>query len=167
MVLFVLILGYNFTYIEITMPTVADLSNYPGIKPYATKRSGNINLLQNLIHLYYFSLYNSLSADSSLHGDIGIVFINMQRLTHIWITGAYVYGNVDSAGITVTGNISVFGNKYNLKYIQFTGCKGIYGEVKSLKNLKKFYACRLDYCSCTGSKTDLYNSGANITIFSV
>ena len=95
--------------------------------------------------------------------------INWSKLTSILLRYTKWYNNADYWQLSdrIYGNISVFANKYNLRQILFTWYKNISGEVKSLKNLKKLYYLQIDRGQITGSKTDLYNQGANLGYFSI
>ena len=129
--------------------------------------NGSINSLSNCLKLVVFTPYTR----NSITGNIEIAFANSDRL--IYIRFAYVTVGTttllsgDSPSTNISGNISVFSNKYNLEGIQINHYSNIYGHVNTLKNLKKLNSIYLEACSCTGSQTDLYNQGANITHFGV
>ena len=77
----------------------------------------------------------------------------------------YYDWGTQSDGNDRIGNISVLGDKYNLEHITMVGERSIIGQIKDLKNLKKLYYVDFSNGSVTGSKTDLYNNGVNITTF--
>ena len=173
-VLISLILLYNPTKTNLTS---INLRKYPGGKyPESTHQfyyiNGSVNFIQNHTHLYYISL----GANPNISGNIEIMFNNHsgKGLWYIlydylkWnhTNGSYLYGS-SYKSTDFAGNINIFANKYDIEWIQIEQCSLITGEVKSLKNLKKFRVCYLGGCSCTGSKTDLWNQGANITWFGV
>ena len=106
--------------------------------------TGNINQIFNQSYKLYWIEFEYLKYDDS--------------------SGHY-NGNYTSTDIS--GNINAFADKYDLEYLLIARYPNITGQVKDLKNLKKIYAINLAACSCTGSKTDLWNQGANITIFYV
>ena len=127
---------------------------------------GSINSLSNLIHMIDFETWGICATT----GNINTAFNNMNKLYVInCLSYHYNPNNSNGDGFvmdnTTSGNINVLSNKYNLEYLGFERYPNVTGEIKSLKNLKKFSRCYLGGCSCTGAKTDLYNNGANITGF--
>ena len=101
-------------------------------------------------------------------GSIEVSCANMNKLSSITIRGTKSHVQIIGTDTeTICGNISVFGNKYDMQGITLPGWKSIVGEVKNLKNLKKLWRLWLDNTSCTGSKTDLYNNGAICTDFRI
>ena len=106
-------------------------------------------------------------------GDISIAFANWYKIIYIYMafrgySATSAYGDSWETDTTrLFGNISVFSDKYDLQLLGLEYHANINGEVKSLKNLKKLIDVNFDHCSCTGSKTDLYNQGANIRDFYV
>ena len=104
----------------------------------------------------------------NITGDIDIIFANMNKI--YWTQLVYVkFENGDNRwaykSTEITGDISVFGDKYDLEWLQIYAYTNVYGQVKDLKNLKKIYYVGFYNCNCTGSKTDLYNGGVNVTNF--
>ena len=103
-------------------------------------------------------------------GNIEIAFVNPYKLAYVYITSIYYDqngNNKHNISSNIEGNISVFSNKYDLKTIQIVRYSLINGDIKDLKNLKKLIYVYFDYSQVTGSKTDLWNNGANIIDFSV
>lgn len=127
---------------------------------------GSIDTLTGLHKLIRLSCqYNNGTT-----GNVETAFTNINKL--VIIANQYVKwtGSSNDWGATTTninGNIRVFGNKYNLERILLYNRVNINGDLKSLKNLKKLYYVDLVYCDIIGTKTDLYNQGANITHFDV
>lgn len=127
--------------------------------------TGNINNFTNLTKMKHF-IFNRCVA---ITGDIEIMLAGLRKnLYQIRFQNV----TIDSGGVeywvrgtNISGNISVLSNKYNLEWVQIEGYTPIYGQLKDLKNLKKLYYLGLWGCSCTGSQTDLWNGGANITTF--
>ena len=106
-------------------------------------------------------------------GNINIACANWYKLASIRTNGVG-YNSSDSYGrdlwvqsTRISGDISVFGDKYDLKETAAPYYSTIVGELKSLKNLKKLYICYFPISGVTGSKADLYNGGVNVTTFSV
>ena len=150
-------IGFNWNWGQIV-----ELSNTHNIGDYVTKLTGSINVaFANLNNLREFMVeyYAPL-----LSGNINI-FSNKYRLefisipTHDRYTEFY-YNNI-------SGDIAVFGDKYDLVGFIFMHRAAVYGELKSLKNLKKFYIFYCKYSGITGSKSDLYNQGANCIYFDI
>lgn len=128
-----------------------------------------LNLLTKITNFYCGYCEN-------ITGDIETTCVNWSRLYYIqmmfarWSSSSNWYSthNIDGSGSDkIYGNISVFTDKYDLKWIQIMRYSNIIGEVKDLKNLKKLTYFNLDECGCTGSQADLYNNGANLTTFRV
>lgn len=105
--------------------------------------------------------------NNKIAGDISICANNMN-----WID-TYVIATCFSEPTDLvyrsnrTGNISVFENKLRLREFHINWCINITGQLISLKNLKKLYFCMCRGTSVTGSKTDLYNGGANCSYFAI
>ena len=123
--------------------------------------------------MHKLSIINAF-ARRLLTGNIEVAFGNHsgKNLTYV----RFVYCDTGYWGLNpnvmhpdgkLTGNISIFAGKYDLELIQIECYPNISGEVKSLKNLKKLTYYRSSYTEVTGSKTDLYNEGVNITGFAV
>lgn len=79
--------------------------------------------------------------------------------------GGYFDTSIRSTNIS--GNINIFSDKYDLSYTLIERYTYINGQLKDLKNLKKIWYVDFAWCNVTGSKTDLYNNGANIRYFDV
>ena len=125
-------------------------------------KTGSINALSNLTKI------KSLMVNRCyIGGNINTAFVNMNKLYDIDISIIPVGSNRDDYKTKYTGNISVFNNKYDLVYLMSQWNPGINGELKDLKNLKKLNMCDFLHCSVTGSKTDLYNNGANLYDFRI
>lgn len=128
-----------------------------------------LSVCSKMISFYIFSTY--------IDGNIETCFANMSKMYEISIPCAFYTPSHPNTGkpdwLTtvssdlVSGNINVLGDKYDLKTIEFQRHKNIAGEAKSLKNLKKLWHADFRYSSCTGSKTDLYNNGANVYDFRI
>ena len=132
-----------------------------------TSISGNIDLLRNLVKLQEIEIWGN---KNTVNGSIETFVSNhsgkrLWQITIVWMDSDYAYRGMIDNGIY--GDISVFANYYDMGKLQISGYSTITGELKSLKNLKKIYYVFLRRCSCTGSKADLYNNGANISTFSV
>lgn len=153
----------NLTWIRVTAPDANNSSQQSILYDYVINIYGNIQIFKNHIALTYFNLWGL----KNITGDIGIIFANWYKIMHIEIQGSWGFDSVDTTGTTITGNISILSDKYDSSVIGLTGRKGVNGEVKSLKNLKKIWYLALNLTSCTGSKTDLYNQGANVTTFRI
>lgn len=131
----------------------------------ADRTTGSLNILQNMHKLTCLSFVYNIN----IVGNIEITFVNANKLYSFdYISLHWSINNnrievVDNQNIL--GNISIFANKYDMEYLRITRCPNIIGQVKNLANLKKLYYCELSRCNCTGSKTDLYNNGANVTGF--
>ena len=129
--------------------------------------SGSINIFQNMLKLNFIAFW----ACNGITGNIETAFTphSGKGLVYITINYSYWTGTVNSGrtSTNVSGDISIFGSKYDLERVDLFLYTPIYGEVKSLKNLKKLWYCCIDHCNCTGSKTDLWNGGINIRYFSV
>ena len=132
------------------------------------KVNGSINTLSNHNKIVSFWLPYDVT------GNIQTTCVNMNKLTRF--TAMYIYYYPQGSGSSwdtsrrstdITGNISIFGNKYDLRILQFERYSTINGEIKDLKNLKKLYVVDFLHCSVTGSKTDLWNQGANVTTFRI
>ena len=132
------------------------------------KNTGYISQLTNLTKLITIDL----GGCNALSGNFEIMYINMSKLTYV-NNQMYYYSSTDrapnnwSSNKIFYGDISVFGDKYDLELLGFAWRNHISGELKSLKNLKKLYYLALDSSMCTGSKTDLYNGGANVSHFAI
>ena len=99
-------------------------------------------------------------------GNIEIMFNNTYKITYIdFVYCKWRNGNDDYTIKSTNIGGSVFSNKYDLRILEIASYTSINGEIKDLKNLKKLYIVSLSSSACTGSKTDLYNNGANITGF--
>lgn len=138
----------------------------PFIAPTRETTNGSINTLYNLIKLTHAMFYSV----NQITGNIETMFTSMNKIQEISLIHCKWVNNNDHWGITSTnlaGNISVLANKYNLLALGIMNYVNINGELKSLKNLKKFFYCYLLRTGCTGSKADLWNNGANITTFNI
>ena len=139
------------------------------IVPYWEFMIGSINIFQNMLKLNNIDLL----ACNGVTGNIEIACVNLGKLSYIGLSCATynstrnVYGHDIHKSTNVSGNIFVFGDKYDLQSIQILSYTNVYGQVKDMKNLKKIRICQLYGSNCTGSKTDLYNQGANVTHFRV
>ena len=128
--------------------------------------TGSINSLQYMLKLNMVVLL----ACTSLTGSIETAFTNCNKLNQIkfgyreWQNGTDTFSNRST---NISGNINVFADKYDMEHIMINLYSSVNGDIKNLKNLKKLWYCHLWKCSCTGSKTDLWNDGANIKIFYV
>lgn len=108
------------------------------------------------------------NGNSELTGNLENMCASIYKLQELDIVHPIVYSNTwnsDNYDYNIAGDISVFSAKYNLMKLQIYPYPNITGEIKSLKNLKKLYYLILSRSSVTGSKSDLYNSGANISTF--
>ena len=128
---------------------------------------GSINSFQNMIKLKSIMA----SCTRMLTGDISIAFNNNYKIYYTYFeyvsTGYNGIAPNDSPSTNISGNISVFADKYDFEILVFSGYSNIVGELKLLKNLKKLYQLYLRNTGCTGSKTDLWNNGANVYYFSI
>ena len=130
---------------------------------------GSINTFANHIKIRYIDI----DTCNDVIGNISIVFANLYKILAIEIgyldyypnDGSNRYYDGSRTSTNVSGNICVFGNKYDIESIAVRCYVNVNGEIKSLKNLKKLYFCYFLNCSVTGAKTDLYNNGANVTRF--
>ena len=155
---------YNLTYIGFNYWS----SSGANVVPYALRMGGSLNWLSNCTKLCVFTTWPNLdNLGTYLSGNIETMFNNHsgKGLINIIIETSSDGRNYHSKYIT--GDISVFADKYDLEILMFPRHPNIIGEIKSLKNLKKLNICDFHNCNCTGSKTDLYNQGVNITRFYV
>ena len=170
MVLMLLAFTYNLIKTNLTFigmgNTINDLRSTNGLADARDRIVGSISSFNGLVNITYFEntyCWNTV-------GDIGIAFANMYKLNQIWIMYAYHTGNnvyISTSSDKIYGDITVFGDKYNMTYLRIYRYINVNGQLKDLKNLKKIYAVQLSDCSCTGSQTDLYNNGANIRLFNI
>ena len=144
------------------------ISQRIAIAPTRNTVTGSIDQFANCLNLKVIYLYPY----NSITGNINILFANLYKILNIEI--GYLYWDaanqkdvIYTTSTNVSGNINVLCDKYDLDSIRFYRYSNIVGELKSLKNLKKFYICYFTLCDVTGAKADLYNNGANITIFSI
>ena len=126
---------------------------------------GSIHTCANYSKLMNFNMQYC----NSMTGDIAIAFANCYKLDAILINHAsFINGtSIGDTSDKIYGDIAVFADKYNAEFIASVRWSGIYGEAKSLKNLKKLSWFEFRSCNVTGSKTDLYNGGVNITEFDI
>ena len=178
--LIVFILIYNFAKTNLTsiglypnssiFPNSSELYNGRSKYWFVThKVNGSINWLNNCINLH-----DALFASCNIvTGDISIAFANTYKFYDLEMQPGYdgsastVEYYQNTYGHNIYGNISVFADKYDAFRIYFQYRTDIVGELKSLKNLKKLYTCYFLNCSVTGSKTDLWNNGANVYYFAI
>ena len=170
MVLVLLILTYNLAKTNLTF---IGMRHYPGANNTSTpywgiqfhQPVGSINILQNMLNFYYINT----NGCQNIAGDIQTTFANTSKINYIefeyieYDQNGYFDGSRTSTNIY--GNISIFGDKYDLAWIIIARYPNITGEAKSLKNLKKLYSFNFSQSGCTGSKTDLWNDGDNIRYF--
>ena len=122
----------------------------------------NINAFSGMSHMKNLDIGDH----SKISGSISICFANMNRFVYGRI-GHALPGYNNSYGIAwnaqgqATGNINVFADKYDFYGISCYGHRNITGELKSLKNLKKFAWYNFESTGITGSNADLWNNGAN------
>ena len=157
-----LLLFYNLTYFGIHRWNGGALKQQE-IWDSGIENTGSINVFSNHIKLKVFLF----TGNSKLTGNINS-FSNIQKISDVVITT-----NINGAGYSeynntrISGNISVFTDKYNMSEFHMVGYPYIIGEVKNLKNLKKLFWFYAAGCSITGSKADLWNGGANVTTFAI
>lgn len=164
-----IIFTYNLTHIGVyKYAAYVPNSVRKAIAPTRVSTIGSINVFYNLSNL---KMLETMFL-ASITGNIETAFANTYKLYGIQMSGLGYdpnsdYGDLNVNSTNISGNISVFGNKYNLEYIQIELYTNVNGQIKDMKNLKKLYWVKFLYCSVTGSKTDLWNQGANITSFNV
>ena len=174
MVLIFLLFTYNpvntnLTYLGITKyAAYAKYGVRYAIAPTKINTIGSIDSLIPYIKISYISTWGCY-----ITGNISTAFVNSYKSYAIYISydkyvaGDPYGGDTADTSTNITGNISVFSDKYDLKAVQLECYSQISGQIKDLKNLKKLNICDFWGGNCTGSKTDLWNQGANVTTFYV
>lgn len=138
------------------------------IAPTKATTIGSINSFASCIKMKTIGAWGCY-----ITGNIETAFNSMNRFNRcdfVWdkyVAGDPYGGDVLTYSTNISGNINVFANKYDLVFFQIQYYTNVNGQLKDLKNLKKFLGCYLSGCSATGSKTDLWNQGANITDFRI
>lgn len=106
----------------------------------------------------------------AITGNINNAFINTNKFINLELYFMYWSGqwnNPDISSGDITGSINVFNNKYDMQAIRISSYSNVNGYIKDLKNLKKLYYVNFYNTGITGSKTDLWNQGANIESFTI
>lgn len=116
--------------------------------------------------------YVTIDCCNGVIGNIATAYTNhsgkgLWYIAHTYTKWTGTQNDWHATSNNVSGNISVFSNKYDIEDISIQRYSNITGEVKSLKNLKKLRQFICLITSITGSKTDLYNNGANCSYFSI
>ena len=135
------------------------------MKPYRDFITGSVNFIQNIPKIFRVSFIY----DTSITCNIEVAFANAYNLFGVGFSAAYSHYDyvTPTTSTNVYGNISVFGDKYNIGSIELDYYGNINGKLSDLKNLKKLYSFICRYSALSGVKTDLYNNGANVTTFYV
>lgn len=131
--------------------------------------NGSINTFQSNTNIKYFSL----EYVNNIMGNIETCFINKYKLASMGLEYQAYNSNNDTTdpytrSPNISGNISVFADKYDLQALTLRLYINVNGQVKDLKNLKKiyFFNCYRSW-GITGSQSDLWNNGANCSYFNI
>ena len=156
---------YNLTYFGIHKWWINGSQIYAAIAPTRDLVIGQVGTAISNYNIRKIELYHCNNVTCAIDSEL----VNYNRLKVLTFHYLKWDGTKNVAGpsTNISGNISALGNKYDLEFIQIVRYSTIYGEVKSLKNLKKLYSLEINACNCTGCKSDLYNEGVNIVTFAI
>jgi len=140
----------------------------------STRVTGSIEAFTNN-KIYCIKMYfgGGMSGQGNVTtGNIENIFKSCSKgFYYIYFVGeVYTVYIMEDNGITnyynsITGSISVLGDKYDLKDIAFENLPSVTGNISMLNKLQKLKSVYIKGSGITGAKTDLYNSGANLTYF--